>query len=188
MTSNINGSSTCLFDLSQSYFIFSLALALGLPKGSFDKTFEDPMTALSLLHYGDVKSVPEEGLFGADEHTDGPVITVLRTDGTPGLQVLLKTGQWIDVPHRNGAFVVNLGDMLERLSNGLFRSTPHRVVLQGGSERYSVPFFYEPGFDVPIVPLDICCSKENPPKFEPTTSGQYLHDKYFSKEGGVHSK
>ena len=181
----VDGSSclTCLI-----LFIHSLALALGLPEGFFDKTFEDPMTALSLLHYGDVKSVPEKGLYGADEHTDGPVITVLRTDGTPGLQVLSKTGQWIDVPQRTGAFVVNLGDMLERMSNGLFRSTPHRVVLQGGSERFSVPFFYEPGFDVPIACLDICCSEDNPPKFEPTTSGQYLHDKYFSKEGGVHSK
>ena len=171
-----------------SRHVFRLALALGLPRKFFDKDFEDPLTLLALLRYADVKSVPEEGLYGAGEHTDLGVITILLTDGTPGLQVLTKTGEWMDVPHRSGAFVVNLGDMLERWSNGLFRSTLHRVVTRGGSERYSVPFAYEPGFDVPIACLDICCSEDNPPKFEPTTSGQYLCDKYYSKDAGVHAK
>lgn len=155
-----------------------LALALGLPKTFFDKDFEDPMALLRLLHYAAVKSIPEEGLYAAGEHTDYGMITLLLTDGTPGLQVQTKTGQWIDVAPRKGAFVVNLGDMLERWSNGLFRSTPHRVLTQGETERYSVPFFYEPNFDAHVACLDVCCSQNNPPKFEPTTSGEHLLYKY----------
>lgn len=136
------------------------------------------MALLRLLRYDAVKSLPEEGLYAAGEHTDYGMIALLVTDGTPGLQVLLKSGQWIDVPHRKGAFVVNLGDMLERWSNGLFCSTPHRVLTQGLSERYSVPFFYEPTFDARVACLDVCCSEDNPPKFEPTTSGLHLMEKY----------
>lgn len=155
-----------------------MALALELPKNFFDKDFNDPMALLRLLHYAAVESIPDKGIYAAGEHTDYGMITLLLTDQTPGLQVLSKAGQWIDVPHKKGAFVVNLGDMLERWSNGLFRSTPHRVLMRGDSERYSIPFFYEPTFDARVVCLDVCCSDDNPPKFEPTTSGIHLLNKY----------
>ena len=70
------------------------------------------------------------------------------------------------------------GDMLERWSNGLFESTLHRVVTAGESERYSIPFFYEPNFDTLVECLPTCWSPENPAKYRPITSGQHLLDKY----------
>ena len=76
------------------------------------------------------------------------------------------------------AFVVNLGDMLERWTNGLFRSTKHRVLTYNRAHRYSIPFFYEPSFDTVVTCLDVCCTEDDPPKYRPTTAGQHLVDKY----------
>jgi isopenicillin N synthase-like dioxygenase len=115
------------------------------------------------------------------QHSDYGMITLLLTDENPGLQIQLKdSGDWVDVPFRKNAFIVNLGDMLERWTNGMFRSTTHRVITDGKTERYSLPFFYEPNFDTVVTCLDVCCSKENPPKWGPITSGQHLLDKYHA--------
>ena len=155
-----------------------LALSLGLPAQHFDDYFSEPMAALRLLHYDAVKSRPEEGLFAAGAHSDYGMITLLLTDENSGLQVQTKSGEWVDVPPRKGSLVVNLGDMLERWTNGLYVSTPHRVLTVGDVERYSVPFFYEPNFDTKVECLPVCCSDENPARYPPTTSGQHLLDKY----------
>ena len=101
------------------------------------------------------------------------MITLLATDDTPGLQILTKDGTWMDVPPKENAFIVNIGDMLERWSNGLYKSTVHRVLTSGEKERYSMPFFFEPSFDTVVECLPVCCSKDNPPKFPPTTSGKF---------------
>lgn len=76
------------------------------------------------------------------------------------------------------------GDMLERWSNGLFKSTLHRVITSGEAERYSIPFFYEPDFDTSVTCLPTCCSSENPPKYPPVVSGQYLLNKYKQSHSG----
>jgi len=107
------------------------------------------------------------------------MITLLLTDDNPGLQIIRKDGVWIDAPKvSDDAFVVNLGDMLERYTNGAYRSTPHRVLTSDGSHRYSVPFFYEPNFEAVVECLAVCCSETNPPKYPKTTSGRHLLDKY----------
>jgi len=83
---------------------------------------------------------------------------------------------WIDVPppiHDETTFVVNLGDMLERWTNGLFASTRHRVLNKTGQVRYSVPFFYKPNYEALVSPLDICCCDTNPPRFQPTVCGEH---------------
>lgn len=117
------------------------------------------------------------------------MLTLLLTDSTPGLQILANKGKcgpegpetehWINVPPRAGAFVVNIGDMLERWSNGRYRSTVHRVVLApedavGRPRRFSVPFFFEPNYDT----LVSCLPGLGQPKFKPITSGEYLRSKY----------
>lgn len=156
-----------------------LALAIGLEDMHyFDKNFQDPLAMVRLLHYSQEKSNPQDGIFACGAHSDYGMITLLLTDNNPGLQILTKAGVWIDVPPKKNAFIVNLGDMLERWTNDLFRSTVHRVVTSGEKERYSIPFFYEPDFDTVVQCLQVCCSKENPPKYPPTTSGQHLLDKY----------
>jgi isopenicillin N synthase-like dioxygenase len=155
-----------------------LALALGLPEDSFDASFTEPLAAVRLLHYSAEKSQPDKGIYACGAHSDYGMITILLTDDNPGLQILSKRGKWIDAPPVKDCFIVNLGDMLERWTNGLFQSTKHRVLTAGDAERYSIPFFYEPNFETFVKCLDLCCSPDNPAKYPPTTSGQFLLDKY----------
>ncbi len=118
----------------------------------------DPTVLFRIFRYPEVADV--DG-WGVAEHTDYGLITLLAHDGTPGLQVRPRgTETWLDVPADPDAFVVNLGDMLEAMTAGRYRSTPHRVrppapgeAPEGG--RLSFPFFLDPGFDVPIEPLPL---------------------------------
>ncbi|GAB9477298.1 Gibberellin 2-beta-dioxygenase [Globisporangium polare] len=154
------------------------AEAAGAP-GAFDGEgmFDRPMAALRLLRYGAVKSDVQSGVFGAGAHTDYGLITLLSTDENPGLQIFHK-GEWVDVPPRNDAFIVNIGDMGERWTNGVFQSTRHRVVNLTGKERYSVPFFYEPNYSCTVECFPSCVSASNPAKYAPTTSGEHLVEMY----------
>lgn len=155
-----------------------LALAVGLPdKHDLDHHFTENFATLRLLHYTATKSDPQEGLFACGAHSDYGMITLLLTDENPGLQIYTNE-EWVDLPPKKDLLIVNLGDMLERWTNGLFRSTMHRVITSGETERYSMPFFYEPDFDAKVVCLPVCCSPENPPKYPPTTAGQHILDKY----------
>jgi|UniRef100_A0A8J9RZE9 isopenicillin N synthase-like dioxygenase len=156
-----------------------LALAIGVDEHYFDSSFSDPLAVLRLLHYSGEPSRPEDGIFACGAHSDYGMITLLLTDSTPGLQIFTKDNIWLDAPPVAGALVVNLGDMLERWTNGIFRSTKHRVLTAGGTERYSIPFFYEPNFDTVVECLSECCDTEiNPGKYPRTTSGQHLLEKY----------
>ena len=160
-----------------------LALAIGLEdKHALDSCFKEQFCTLRLNHYAAVESNPDSGIFACGKHSDWGMITLLLTDNNPGLQIQVDD-KWIDVPPKSSKeegslFIVNLGDMLERWTNGMFRSTVHRVVTSGEKERYSIPFFCEPDFDTNVECLAVCCSEENPAKYPPTTSGQFLKDKY----------
>lgn len=160
-----------------------LALALNLEMNFFEKPgfLDSPMAYIRLLHYSAEVSIPEQGIYGAGAHSDYGMITLLATDGVRGLQICRNKDAvpqfWEDVVPLKGAFIVNIGDMLERWSNGLFRSTLHRVVI-AGEERYSVAFFLDPNFDCLVECLPACCSAENPPRFAPITSGHYLIERY----------
>uniref|UniRef100_A0A3Q7GER1 Fe2OG dioxygenase domain-containing protein n=1 Tax=Solanum lycopersicum TaxID=4081 RepID=A0A3Q7GER1_SOLLC len=112
-------------------------------------------------------SDPSNGIFGAGAHSDYGLITLLATDDVSGLQICkdkdAKPQIWEYVPPLKSAFVVNLGDMLERWSNGVFRSTLHRV-LANGQERFSIAYFMEPSHDCLVECLPTCQSKVNPPR------------------------
>lgn len=86
-----------------------LGLALGLKEGAFSPHFTRPMAALRLLRYTEQKAVPEEGIFSAGAHSDYGMITILTTDQVPGLQILSKQGEWLDVSPKRDCFIVNLG-------------------------------------------------------------------------------
>ncbi|KAL1318733.1 hypothetical protein HN51_071034 [Arachis hypogaea] len=160
-----------------------IALALGLDANFFDqpKMLGEPIAVLRLLHYEGRISDPTKGLFGAGAHTDYGLITLLATDEISGLQICkdrdAKPQKWEDVPPMKGAFIVNIGDMLERWSNCVFKSTLHRV-LGNGKERYSIPFFLEPSHECLVECLPTCKSATNPPKFPPILCQDYLSQRY----------
>ncbi|XP_043718479.1 probable iron/ascorbate oxidoreductase DDB_G0283291 isoform X5 [Telopea speciosissima] len=126
-------------------------------------------------------AVSNEETYGASAHSDYGMITLLATDGVRGLQICREKYRqpqvWEDVQHVNGAFIVNIGDMMERWTNCLFRSTLHRVI-PAGQERYSVAFFLDPNSDCMIECLESCCSEKFPPRFPPIRSGDYLQERF----------
>jgi isopenicillin N synthase-like dioxygenase len=127
-----------------------VALSLGLEAAYFRQTYTSQPTQLfRIFHYP--ASTASEG-WGVGEHTDYGLLTLLAQDEIGGLQV--KTpGGWIDAPPIPGALVVNIGDMLDRLTGGVYRSTPHRVLNASGRSRLSFPYFFDPGFDARIASL-----------------------------------
>jgi isopenicillin N synthase-like dioxygenase len=125
------------------------ALALGLEEGYFDAMVTRPPSKLRLIHYpfdGAAQDAP-----GIGAHTDYECFTILLAD-KPGLEVMNDQGQWIDAPPVEGAFVVNIGDMLEVMTAGTFVATAHRVRTVS-EERYSFPLFYACDFHTQIKPL-----------------------------------
>ncbi|KNG44833.1 Clavaminate synthase-like protein [Stemphylium lycopersici] len=120
--------------------------------------------------------------FSCGAHTDYGCVTLLLTDPTPAaLQVQLKDGTWLNADPIPGAFVVNIGDMIERWTNGLWKSTMHRVIHRGEEYRVSVPFFYEPNFDAVVRPLDECVKRSGRKSMhEGSTYGEHLLTKVFN--------
>jgi isopenicillin N synthase-like dioxygenase len=127
-----------------------VAMSLGLDAQYFRKTYTGQPTMLfRIFHYP--ASLADNG-WGVGEHTDYGLLTLLAQDDIGGLGVKTPDG-WIDAPPIPGTLVCNIGDMLDRLTGGAYRSTPHRVLNASGRSRLSFPFFFDPGFDARIVPL-----------------------------------
>jgi isopenicillin N synthase-like dioxygenase len=150
------------------------AMALGADLAELLPAFERPTTWLRLLHYPPLPSESPSDLFGSAPHSDFGCLTILAQDEVGGLQVQTPAGGWLDVPVIPGAFVVNVGDMLHRWSNGLLKSTPHRVINRSGRERYSCPFFFDPNVATEIGPLPCCVTPDRPAAFEPINFGAFL--------------
>jgi isopenicillin N synthase-like dioxygenase len=146
------------------------AAALGEPAGAFDDLVTRAPSQLRLIHYPfDSSATDAEGI-GA--HTDFEVFTMLRPT-KPGLEVLNAAGEWIDAPPVEGAYVVNIGDMLEIMSNGFFTSTTHRV-RKVAEERYSFPLFFNVDYDVLVEPLPRFVRTDGENKI-PLKAGEHLY-------------
>ncbi|MEM6620803.1 MAG: 2OG-Fe(II) oxygenase family protein [Pseudomonadota bacterium] len=151
--------------------LIELALhALGISDNSILGAFSPPTIWLRLLHYPSQDSDAPDDLFGSAPHKDFGCLTILAQDEVGGLQVKTPEGDWIDATPMPDAYVVNVGDMLHRMSNGQLLSTPHRVINRTGRERYSVPFFYDPHVSARIAPLP----GTGEPRFEPLDFGDFL--------------
>ena len=155
--------------------------------------FDDPTVVLRLLRYDERLSDAAQGQLACGAHTDWGMLTLLATDDQPGLQLWERqpgasateadSGRWLSVPPVPGAFIVNLGDMLERWTNGRYRSTLHRVVNTTGRPRYSIPLFYEPNFDCVVDCLASCVDEQHLRRYtEPVTAGRYLAERYAATQ------
>ncbi|XP_027773183.1 2-oxoglutarate-Fe(II) type oxidoreductase hxnY isoform X2 [Solanum pennellii] len=159
-----------------------IALALDLDEDFFHKAgaCDSPNGFLRLLHYPGELQLSEQVVYGASAHSDYGMLTLLATDGVGGLQVCREKFNrpqiWEDVHHLSGAFIVNIGDMMERWTNCLFRSTLHRV-MPTGQERYSMAFFLDPNPDCMVECLKSCCSDSSPPRYPPIRAGEYLEER-----------
>ena len=128
-----------------------IALSLGLDAGYFaDGYTKDPTVLFRIFHYPAAR--PGDHRWGVGEHTDYGLLTLLAQDDSGGLQVATPGG-WTDAPPLPGSLVCNIGDMLDKLTGGWYRSTPHRVRNTSGHGRLSFPFFLDPGFDAEVPPL-----------------------------------
>ncbi len=136
-----------------------ISLSLGLESDYFARHFTtNPLILFRIFHYPSSTSSEPSQSWGVGEHTDYGLLTILKQDQVGGLQVKAKQG-WIDAPPIENSFVCNIGDMLDRITGGLYHSTPHRVLNRSGESRYSYPFFFDPGFGAKIFPADLSQTK-----------------------------
>ncbi|MCX8102483.1 MAG: isopenicillin N synthase family oxygenase [Geminicoccaceae bacterium] len=151
----------------------AIARDLGLAPDFFEPVLDRPMATLRLLHYPPADpSAPEAP--GAGEHTDYGNLTLLATEAVGGLEVRRRDGAWIAAPFVPGAFVCNIGDCLERWTNGVYRSTPHRVASPRGRDRYSIAFSLDPNPDALVACLPSCTGPGRPARFPPIHAADHL--------------
>lgn len=130
----------------------AVATAIGEPADHFEQAFDRPMALLRGNHYPPRPADAGSADHGIAPHTDYGCLTLLATDGSPGLEVQGRDRTWMPVTAEPGVFVVNFGEMLETWSGGRVVATPHRVI-GTAHERLSVPFFFNPRFDVDVAPI-----------------------------------
>ncbi|KAL2911176.1 hypothetical protein HK105_209363 [Polyrhizophydium stewartii] len=164
----------------------AMALGLGLDEHFFDSRMDDSFWVMRLIGYPPLDPAADGVGISCGEHTDYGCLTILNTDETTGaLQVKSKSGEWITANPIPGAFVINIGDMvnaclrivasLQVWTNEIYTSTLHRVIHTKGNFRVSVPFFFEPNFDTVVEPLPICVERSGrPPLHKPVMYGDHL--------------
>ncbi|CAG8607151.1 1822_t:CDS:10 [Paraglomus occultum] len=158
----------------------SIALAWGLDENYFVRFLDESFWVMRIIGYPSLTTVEGKDRVGVScgEHTDYGCLTFLNQDNIKGaLQVLTKSGEWINADPVPGAFVVNIGDMLNTWTNDIYKSTLHRVVHTRDEYRVSVPFFYEPNFDALIEPLEPCLKVDPTRHHEPVVYGDHLLSK-----------
>jgi isopenicillin N synthase-like dioxygenase len=164
-----------------------LARALDMPAGYFSPFFENEAHInLRFLHYPPQETDDEEQ-FGQAPHTDNSFITMLAREAVPGLAVRLPSGEWLAPPVIPGTLLVNLGNIMKRWSNDRFLSTPHGVLNDTGTDRYSIAFFYSPNPASVLECLPSCTGPGDPPRYPPAVYRDLILDfynaNYFHREG-----
>jgi isopenicillin N synthase-like dioxygenase len=152
------------------------ALYLGKPEDFFTRHFTKPVADMVVNHY-----LGAAGLHISDQasgpHTDHGIVTILWQDSLGGLEVMGKDGAWLPVPPRRGSYVINIGELMKRWTNGRFKATLHRVVHLQDKSRYSMPLFCNPNFRTVVDPRDLGVADEDA-LYPPIQSGEFLLQRF----------
>lgn len=158
----------------------AIALYLGLEENYFDDKIKNGNSILRPIHYPPITSEPKSAV-RAGQHEDINLITLLIGASAEGLQILTKQREWVGVTALPDHIVVNVGDMLQRLTNNKLRSTTHRVVNppreKWGTSRFSIPFFLHPRSDMRLDCLPECVEEGKKAEYEPISAGEYLNER-----------
>ncbi|MBN8921476.1 MAG: flavonol synthase [Rhodanobacter sp. 68-29] len=159
----------------------ALALHIGLPERYFEDKTDQGNSILRPIHYPPITEANVPNV-RAGAHEDINFITLLVGASAEGLEVLTREGQWLPITTEGDAIVVNIGDMLQRLTNHVYPSTTHRVVnpqnANARKPRYSVPYFLHPNPDVVLDPLPQCVTPDNPKRYDASiTAHEYLQQR-----------
>lgn len=182
LAARINAYFDAMLVLSRQLMAVS-ALALRLPEDWFDPMYREPALTLRFVNYPDQEEPPEAGQLRYGAHHDYGGLTILRQDEAPGgLQICDAAGAWHDVPPHPDSFVINVGDLMSRWTNGRWRSTLHRVInppreLTGSTQRLSMVAFTGPNGGTEVACLPTCTDAQHPPRFAPVNAQAYVQAK-----------
>jgi len=163
------------------------AAALGLPGDFFAPFFADEAHAVvRFLHYPPQEAI-EDNTFGQAPHTDNSFMTALARTDVPGLAVRLPSGEWLAPPVIPGTFLINLGNIMRRWSNDRFLSTPHGVLNDSGTDRYSIAYFHSPNPNTLVECVPTCVTADTPPRYPPAIYRdlvlEFYRANYFHQKG-----
>ncbi|MBR9923110.1 MAG: isopenicillin N synthase family oxygenase [Bacteroidetes bacterium] len=168
------------FEKAGGQLLRAIALHLELPENYFDPKIQKGNSILRAIHYPPITDEPKSAI-RAEQHEDINLITLLFGASAGGLQLLNMDDEWLPIMPQDNEIVINVGDMLQRLTNNYLKSTTHRVVNPPREmwhlPRLSIPFFLHPISEMDLSCLDICVTDENPLAYEPITAGEYLDER-----------
>jgi len=168
------------FEKSGAALLRAIALYLGLEETYFDKYIHNGNSILRAIHYPPITQEPKTAI-RAEQHEDINLITLLVGASADGLQILTRQNEWIGVTSLPEQIVVNVGDMLQRLTNNKLKSTTHRVVnpprTMWNSSRFSIPFFLHPKGEMSLSCLESCIDASHPKAYPDATAGEYLEER-----------
>lgn len=168
------------FEEAGAHLLRAISKYLELGESYFDDNIEKGNSILRAIHYPPITQEPESAI-RAEQHEDINLITLLVGASAGGLQLLNMDNQWMDIQPEDDEIVINVGDMLQRLTNNYLKSTTHRVVNPPREEwhkpRLSIPFFLHPRGEMDLTCLEKCVTADNPLAYEPITAGEYLNER-----------
>lgn len=168
------------FEASGAHLLRAIAIHLNLPEDYFAEKIKKGNSILRTIHYPPITEEPRSAI-RAEQHEDINLITLLVGASAGGLQLLNADGKWMDIVPGENEIVINVGDMLQRLTNNYLISTTHRVVNPPKEEwhvpRLSIPFFLHPKSRMKLDCLESCVTEDRPLAYEPITAGEYLDER-----------
>ncbi|MGE0808078.1 MAG: isopenicillin N synthase family dioxygenase [Burkholderiaceae bacterium] len=156
----------------------AFALALGLPEKHFHQHYRKPLDMMTIHHYPPSPAGFKENAYSLHPHVDDVAFTILAQDDVGGLLIEVEPDRWLLAPPLPNTFVINIGSLIQRWSNGRFPATLHKVINESGRERFSVPWFSIPDFDTVVEPLPQFVAEGDKPKYPPLTVGPYFVKKF----------